>query len=423
MLRHLIFAAALAVSIPAAAQSCATVTVSTATAADIPALKADAACFAKAEAVAATDKTAADKRRVSARASRQYREARIAQLGAIPAPPPPALPAEPAGDVLASSIPVIPSNFDASRWLVTQGTLPPDNGADPVGAFRLICSGGPLASVDPMVEPGKKPSMHAHEFWGNDTVTENSDYTSLRAAGSSKCQGGDLYRTSAWGPSLVTAEGQTVRMDYASIYYKRVPAGHPDCTTQAKACADFPAGLRLIVGRNYAVNGPPSDKVSFGCLATGKSGTDWVTAATGCTGQISAAIAAPDCWDGVRAASADHQSHMAYRQRDRSGKLYCPSTHPLLIPTTIVTRFWTIAPGERAETWKFSSDWAMGTPAGVSYHFNIMEAQDPAMRDAWHRFCIDKHLNCSGGQVGDGRKFVAPAGFGYVAAPRLVVVP
>lgn len=331
----------------------------------------------------------------------------------------------PHGEIRAAAIPIIPANFKPAPWLKPAG-VPKDNGRDPVGAFRLICQMSWVKQVDPLVEPGVARSMHLHFGWGNDALDENSTYESLRTKGSSDCQGGPLYRSAGWAPALLDGD-QVVVPDFISTYYKRFPASSPECRRiAAKGCADFPAGLRFLVGRDYATGPSPGKNVKFLCVGVTSGMATWAEAAANCGPgrQMEAQVVAPGCWDGVRIDAPDHQSHLAYQRRDRnSGRTHCPASHPYLIPTYTVSIFWTVAPGDKPAEWTFSLNRAMGTRAGEGFHIDYWEAQEPSVRVAWNRHCIDRHLNCSGGVLGDGRKFVDPPGFSFKAKERRMKVP
>lgn len=340
----------------------------------------------------------------------------------VPAPAP-----SPPPSLLAKDVPTILANFPTAPWL-KPATIPGTMGSDPVGAFRLICQTSWLAAVDPLVEPGVKPSMHLHFGWGNDALDQDSTYDTLRAKGGSNCQGGPLYRSAGWAPALLDGD-EVILPDFISTYYKRLPASDPNCfKIAAKGCAPFPAGLRFVVGRAYATglaNGT-GNNVSFMCAGVSSGVRSWVEAAKGCPAgrQMEALVVAPDCWDGERIDAPDHQSHLAYQRRDQNtGRLSCPASHPVLIPQYTVSIFWTIGVGEDPTEWTFSLNRMMGTPAGEGFHIDYWEAQEPSIREAWNRECIDKHLNCSGGVLGDGRGFVDPPEFSFKAKVRRVAVP
>jgi hypothetical protein len=47
--------------------------------------------------------------------------------------------------------------------------------------------------------------------------------------------------------------------------------------------------------------------------------------------------------------------------------------------------------------------------AGTTFHADYFEAWDPAVKAMWTENCIDKLLNCSGGDLGNGRQLKGAA--------------
>lgn len=173
------------------------------------------------------------------------------------------------------------SDFSAAKWLKPEA-VPGTMGRDPVGAFRLICQMSWVKQVDPLVQPGVKKSMHLHFGWGNDALDENSTYETLRAKGSSNCQGGPLYRSAGWAPALLDGD-QVVVPDFVSTYYKRLPASNPDCKRFApEGCVEFPAGLRFVVGAEFSTGAAPYKNVQFMCVGVTGGLRTWAEAAERC---------------------------------------------------------------------------------------------------------------------------------------------
>src|SRR5687768_13195717 len=50
-------------------------------------------------------------------------------------------------------------------------------------SFVVKCDFSHRDQVDPIVDFGKNPSFHMHDFYGNTTTDENSTYQTLRAGG------------------------------------------------------------------------------------------------------------------------------------------------------------------------------------------------------------------------------------------------
>lgn len=329
----------------------------------------------------------------------------------------------------ASDITPAVSNFDTTVWL-NRNSVPKSAAPDVVGAFRFICNISHSNHDDPIVYPGEPGKAHLHGYFGNTGTDAYSTYETLRARGNGSCQGGPLNRSAYWKPELLDGAGRIVREDHVIVYYKRRPSSDPRCAIEGKACVGIPPGLRTIFGTNYSTAADPSPHVTFRC--NGPSGDDSKhallrPAAANCApgNKILVTVHTPRCWDGVNLDSPDHQSHLAHEKRDdgRTGKYFCPSTHPYIIPEVTLTFVWPILPGDKPTEWRFSSDVVAGKPAGATFHSDYMEAWDPATRLAWEAACLDKLLNCSDGTLGDGRKLKRPPGFTFQQRPRTKPLP
>ncbi|MBK6414103.1 DUF1996 domain-containing protein [Sphingopyxis sp.] len=315
-------------------------------------------------------------------------------------------------------------------------SIPPSGAPDVVGAFRFLCGPGQISNDDPIVYPGKKGAAHTHQFFGNLGADANSTYDSLRKSGESTCQN-DLNRSAYWMPAMLDGKGNVVRPDFVSIYYKRRPASDAFCSTAAKSCAGIPRGLRFVFGWDQTrPNEAQPDNAKFfnfkcveGWSPTTAAFPDMVEATKSCKpGQwLSATISTPECWNGVGLDSKDHRSHLAAMVRDRnSGKLSCPATHPVIIPQFTMGVRYSIEAGEDPTKWELSSDHmlpaALRRP-GASFHSDYFEAWQDEIRLRWEAGCLDKMLNCSDGDLGDGQ--IMARGKHYPqpkASPRLVPV-
>lgn len=319
---------------------------------------------------------------------------------------------------------VVPlERFELAAW-TTAARVPPSAKPDVVGAARFICNMGRLSHDDPIAYPGQPGKAHLHQFFGNTLTDAQSTYDSLRTSGGSTCQGDVLNRSAYWIPALQNGKGSVIVPDNVGLYYKRLPQG--ECTKQGLRCAGIPAGLRAIFGTNYVLNHLQSPHVRFDC-GPDTSITQTIAATVAkCPGltTLYARINAPDCWNGVDLDSQDHQAHLAYQSRDRnSGQMACPATHPVLIPKLTITVAWTVEAGDSPAAWRFSSDEMANAPGGSTFHADYMEAWEPKARLAWEAACIDRLLNCSDGDLGDGRKMKRPPGFTFAQRPRLVPIP
>ncbi len=349
-----------------------------------------------------------------------------------PSSPPPVGSAGPSSATPAQGVVAIASNFEPAAELVPT-PLPPSAAPDVVGAFRFVCMPGQLKKDDPIVFPGQPGRSHLHQFFGNDAADAFSTYTSLRTTGNSTCMS-PVNRSAYWVPALLNGKGQAVRPDYVTIYYKRRPTSDPVVSDpdhpqyQGKATT-LPNGLRFIFGRDMLnLADAPTGKLHFACdgpvpFAPG----EWKNleeAQAGCPAgnRIGVWLSAPDCWDGKNLDSADHRSHVSYGSYGNWGYLKCPATHPFVIPAFIMGVWYTQAPGE---TYSFVSDQMDTSPGhkrGDTFHADFFMAWDPLVHDIWEKNCLDKMLNCSGGDLGNGKRMKQSWEASWTASPRLVSI-
>ena len=336
-------------------------------------------------------------------------------------------------------LPAVAANYDAASLLVPSwgtGEIPQSGAPDIVGAFRFICTPGQVLRDDPIVYPGQPGKSHLHQFFGNTSANAYSSYGSLRSKGDSTCNN-ILNRSAYWIPAMLDGKGKVVRPDYVTIYYKRLPESSPICQTQGKACVSLPRGMRYIFGYNMATD--KAEHFYWNCDGpTGKQGyyKDIVEAARNCPvgNRLGAVISGPDCWDGRNLNSADHRGHVAYGGYNQDGRYKCPATHPYILPTFTLGAWYTVdenldMSGDwdgSKPTWSLSSDSMPGMARkrpGSTFHADWLGAWDDATMKMWMDNCINKLLNCSGGDLGNGKQLKMHPGFSWSATPRLVDIP
>ncbi|CAN5322511.1 hypothetical protein BH09PSE3_BH09PSE3_23390 [soil metagenome] len=334
---------------------------------------------------------------------------KITMTNATPVPSPP--PAAPASVASTGLIAAIASNFDTSSELVPtwgSGAIPSSAAPDVVGAFRFICTAGQSSSDDPIVYPGKTGASHRHRFFGNTLTSANSTYATLRATGDSTCMS-KLNRSGYWQPEMLDGKGAAVVPDYWAIYYKRYPASSPLCKVQGSECVAIPPGLKFIFGYDMVTNTPPTGSMFWQC--TGNNGNTVLNPSSKTMGaalnkcpvgyELEVRIEAPDCWDGVNLDSANHRDHVAYAAYN-NGQLRCDTRHQKVMPQFTLGAFWKVTAD--AGNWVLSSDAMAGTAPGDSFHSDFFSAWDPTTEATWTANCIDKLLNCSGGDLGNGKQ-------------------
>ena len=345
-----------------------------------------------------------------------------------PAPAPTPTPAPGTGQTSPTLVGLAPiaSNFDYNQAIWTTGAGIPKSGApDIVGAFRFICGAGQLSYDDPILFPGQPGKSHLHQYYGNVTADANSTYASLRGAGDSTCnwtgKGIAANRSAYWMPAMLDGKGNVVRPDQVSIYYKQRPQSDPTVSDPNNPkfigkAVQLPNGIKFIFGWDpTGVNQIKTGGAWFDCMGpSAKPGhySSLTTALANCPAgnQVGAVINAPECWDGKNLDSPDHRSHVAYASYGTWGYLKCPSSHPYNIPTFTLGAWYTVASGDNGSLWELSSDMmAPGQPKGHTFHADFFMAWDPTVHNIWWQNCVNKLLNCSGGQLGNGQNLVGAA--------------
>ncbi|NVD43496.1 DUF1996 domain-containing protein [Qipengyuania atrilutea] len=324
----------------------------------------------------------------------------------IPNPQPPT-----DSTVPTKGLAAVQDGLDYTALTYSHGRIAGSSAPDVVGAFRFICAPGQLRYDDPVVFPGKPGASHLHQFFGNLEADGNSTYESLRKSGESTCTS-DLNRSAYWMPALLTGDGHVVRPEYFSIYYKRRPLGDAAFENNGTKPARFPRGLRYIFGWDaYRASEYQKPKANFKCNP-GEGGSfsgtmTEVLARCPVGGAFYASLSSPKCWNGTDLDSPDHQAHMtgSYRNRDSGYIEACPSTHPYMLPTFTITAKYVVQEGEDTSKWYFASD-PMAPEEfrepGYTLHADWFGAWNDLALNTWQEHCIEKMLNCSDFNFGNG---------------------
>jgi hypothetical protein len=342
-----------------------------------------------------------------------------------PAPSPTPTPTGTGGDEKAG-IAAVADGLDVPS-LLSAIPAASSNAPDVVGAFRFLCPPSHISYDDPIVHPGQPgANEHLHIFFGNTGTNANSTYQSLRQSGDSTCRN-MLNRSAYWQPAMIgkNTSGQDVVVveDYTNFYYKRRPEGDPKAEGIPVA---LPRGLKFVFG---GMEHP----ARFKCMtADGNHNvTNWLPtlqetlAVCGAGQRIDMAQSTPECWDGIHLDTADHRSHLVFLSRDKNtGKEFCPSTHPYLLPRLTFQRIFTIRADDITTTWRLSSDMPGDVPGSMA-HADYMMAWNDQTMDRWMSNCINKLLTCSDGNLGDGSRMAANSLYknGMAQSARRTPVP
>jgi hypothetical protein len=335
----------------------------------------------------------------------------------------------------------IPSTFDPTLAYEATAIPGPDVGE---GAFRFLCGAGQLIGDDPIVFPGQPGVSHLHQFYGNTLANAFSTFTSLRTTGKTTCgPSTSIYpvnRSGYWQPAMLDGKGHVVQPDFMEVYYKHPPDSlmtgwrpAPDPTKSEGIKAKLPNGIRFVFGWDpTGAHSAPTGQAFYYCSQG--AGTHYpdlqaFAAANTCPvgAQLIYTIEAPSCWDGKNLDSPDHRSHVSYADYSNGwGYLQCPQTHPYVIPVFTLKSFYTIASGDDVSLWYLSSDMmAPGKPHGYTIHGDFFMAWDDPTHQIWETNCLDKQLNCSAGNMGNGFSIsgMGHPDYGWTNPNHLVAIP
>lgn len=344
----------------------------------------------------------------------------------------------------------IPDNFATAASLQPSwgtGQIPVSAAPDVVGAFRFICGPAHISNDDPIVFPGEPGKSHLHQFFGNESADAFSTFATTRAKGDSTCgltgKGFSANRSLYWIPAMLDGIGHVVQPDYVTVYYKRRPISDPKCSLSSgdpKAegnCVGIPNGLKFVfgwdpTGRNSAktgagyfnCDGPTGTQGHYATITEAAAHCPTAPDANGKRNRLGAVINAPTCWDGKNLDVPDHRSHVAYAGYGSWGYLKCPKDHPYVIPGFTLGVWYTV--DENLGIWRLSSDALVpGAPPGFTLHSDYWEGWSPTVKAMWEEGCINKLLNCSGGDLGNGKqvKGADKPSYGWTNPHRLVPVP
>lgn len=346
----------------------------------------------------------------------------------------PAAPTESVGapePAASAAVPAGPVREADRAALLVPAVVPGTAAPDVLGAFRFICTAGPINWDDAIVYPGQiGGSPHVHQNYGNTLVNANSTHENLLEGGDSTCSNA-LNRSAYWVPALITGDGKnTIRPDWINIYYKRLPASNPGCFTVAKkGCVGLPTGLRALSGYDMKRMGdkqPENITFSHRCATDGKPSIHRkllaeAVADCGGAGQIVSEVVFGNCWNG-KLDSPDHRKHLAVGGYGDWGYYRCPTSHPYMIPQLAQLVAYTIQPSDGDIYFASDRMNGMNMPGGSTFHADYIEAWDKKTRETWETNCLDKMLSCSDGVLGDGT-MMKRAQLTYKADPRLMPIP
>jgi hypothetical protein len=310
----------------------------------------------------------------------------------------------------------------------------------PEGFFNAACSYSHRAADDPIVFPGKPGAAHMHDFLGNSSTSARSTPKSLRGSPSQCNRSGD--RSAYWVPTLYE-NGHALAPESVSIYYRT--SGRDPSTIRP-----FPLGLRVIAGNSKATGPQDEDVVRWSCSEDSELALPdptpgffrrrarrkktWSSLHRAVSAQrralrrhlgrrasrkhakalarlraraehlrmhpvihgnlplcqsgevVHLSVNFPECWDGRRLDSPDHQAHLTFSVH-RGEALFstCPASHPVAVPDVQLNVRYLTRGGP-----------AMQLSSGPEYtaHADFFDAWDPASLATLVRNCLNAGVDC-----------------------------
>jgi hypothetical protein len=232
------------------------------------------------------------------------------------------------------------------------------------GIFVAECEFSHRASDDPIVLPRLSSASHSHDFFGNLSTDAFSTTRSLRASTGTCLPVAD--ESAYWVPTLYR-KGRPLTPTSASAYYQ-------DFFRRGRVLP-FPTGLRVVAG-NPRAKGFQHGVVRWTCESDHVQGS---TTIPDCgSARVTLRVAFPDCWDGRRLDSPDHQAHMAYNNADglELGLQECPASHPIVVPQLQLNVTYPMHDGNGVE---------LASGSAVTAHADFF--------NAWKRSALRKQIN------------------------------
>lgn len=292
------------------------------------------------------------------------------------------------------------------------------------GILRINCDFSHSSYDDPIVFPGDEGAAHLHRFYGNTEVDYDTTLSSLYSEGLSTCQGNELNRSAYWVPALLTPD-EGSNDDWAPV--PAVVGGNDEAhevfyysagVDDLESIQPIPAGLRMIAGDATATPDDPQDFsiVRWHCQSwESNDATNPNFSATipecDAPDRVRMDIFFPSCWNGVDLDSEDHTSHMAYPERDGSGDMVCPESHPVPIVRPSYHYAFGVKPDVYDPVTQASTGWRLSAdsytvdadnPGGASLHADWFNGWHPSVMEAILETCIQGALDCHDGNLANG---------------------
>ncbi|KAL8300866.1 hypothetical protein RB597_009393 [Gaeumannomyces tritici] len=235
--------------------------------------------------------------------------------------------------------------------------------------LRFPCSTLTTQRLDPVVQPGIRPSSHLHMIVGGNAFNATMTGDVGERATCTTCQMAEDF-SNYWVANMYFKDpkngtyhrvmpkpvqpllgGSNGAQGGLTVYYTQFDLSRDNLNRQR--IKSFPPGFRMTVGNPAITAGRPVAGLSYQCMAGGMNRgaivKDWPK--TKCTGGIFTTHHFPPCWDGKNLDSPNHQDHMynTVVSEGFTNAPNCPASHPIRVPQVAFEIEW--------DTAKFNNNW------------------------------------------------------------------
>lgn len=261
--------------------------------------------------------------------------------------------------------------------------------------LRFGCSQLTVQRLDPLVNPGMRPSTHLHQIIGGDSFNITMDpktHDLAKLSTCTTCQFTEDFSNYWTAVMYFKAKNGT---------FKRVPQRAQQGmegtkggmvvyymsdalfdTAQKSKVTAFKPGFRMLVGEvGYRTRDEARDFRQLTYICMQNEGTRAPETLhfpkQPCPAGIMANHRFPTCWDGVNLDSPNHRDHVAYPESGtfESGGP-CPATHPVRLPQLLLETVWDTKAFNNKADWPADGSqpfvWSSGDPTGFSTHADYL---------------------------------------------------
>jgi len=257
--------------------------------------------------------------------------------------------------------------------------------------LRFGCAQSSVQRLDPLVNPGVKPSTHLHQIIGGNSFNvsmDPSNHDLVKLSTCTTCQFKEdfsnywtavLYFKARNGTFKRVPQRPQQGMENTKggmvVYYMTDALFD---TAQKSSVTAFKPGFRMLVGDvNFRTRDQARKfrQITYTCMQNEATRAPETVGfpTKPCPVGIMANHRFPTCWNGKDLDSPNHQDHVAYPESGtfESGGP-CPATHPVRLPQILLETVWDTRQFNNKADWPADGSqpfvWSSGDATGYSSH-------------------------------------------------------